>query len=120
MSMATVSRILFPLFFIAAGAIHFFKAQFYVQRIPPFVPYRFGLVIGAGVLEIALAVLAFFDGSRRYASLAIMGFLLCVIPVNLYTLISKGGESKLPNSVLWARVLFLSLLATWGYFNSTL
>ena len=120
MSIASVSRILFPLFFVAAGALHFFKAQFYVQRIPSFVPYRFALVIGAGVLEIILAVLAFLDGSRRSASLAIMCFLLCVIPVNLYTLVTGGGGSKLPKGVLWGRVLFLSLLASWAYFNSTL
>jgi uncharacterized membrane protein len=119
MSIAAVSRILFPPFFVAAGVLHFFKAQFYVQRIPQSVPYRLQLVIGAGVLEIVLAILAFFDASRKGASLAIMSFLLCVIPVNLYTLVSGGGASNLPRGVLWGRVLFLSLLASWAYFNST-
>jgi uncharacterized membrane protein len=116
--LARISKVLFPAFFLAAGIAHFLMPDFYVRRLPSFVPLRRELVIAAGIFEAAAAVLAFRRQTRKVASRAIMVFLLCVVPPNIFQLVMGQGEDAVPMSVLWARVGFLLLLSSWAYANS--
>jgi uncharacterized membrane protein len=84
------------------------------------VPGRFHLVIGAGIFEIACAYGSIFSRTRRPASLAIMSFLLLVIPLNIYDIIMSPDLSTFTLVILLMRVTFLSLLSYWAYYNSRL
>jgi len=119
MSLEPLSRYGFSIFFTAAGMAHLVNPGFYVDKLPSVVPMRYQLVLGAGVFEAALGLAALLPRSRRLASRAVMLFLLCVIPVNLYHVV-VGSESATLSIVLLARVLFLGVLSYWAYLNSNM
>ena len=107
MNARSISAVAFSLFFIFAGSIHFVKTQFYVDKLPAFVPAKRALVFAAGVVEIILALLALMPATRRPASLAIMAFLCCIIPINIVHLIRAQGRGPAPADPLAARGLSL-------------
>jgi uncharacterized membrane protein len=116
----TASPYAFSFFFIVAGALHFTHTQFYIQKIPAVIPFRAGLVITAGILEILLAILALFRRSRQFGSRAIMIFLGALVPVNLFHLLASGHQQGASSLLLWARLPFLAALSYWAYRNSKL
>jgi uncharacterized membrane protein len=116
-----LSKALFSFFFAGAGILHFINSGFYVNKIPESVPGRLELVIGTGIFEIVCALGAAFRRTRRLASLAIMTFLLGVIPLNVYDIITTSHNQATFDSVLLlTRVGFLSMLSYWAYHNAKL
>jgi uncharacterized membrane protein len=80
----TVSRYIYGLLFIAAGALHFLRPEFYMKIMPPYLPWHLALVYLSGVFEIALGALLLI---KRFAPLAAWGLillLLAVFPANIY------------------------------------
>lgn len=56
-----ISRWLYGLFFMAAGANHFLHMTFYVSIMPPYLPWPVALVCLSGVAEIWLGGLLLFE-----------------------------------------------------------
>ena len=80
----TVARILFGLFFIVAGIMHFVIPQFYVRIVPPILPFKAAIVAISGIAEIALGALLIIPRTIGIAAWGLVALLIAVYPANIY------------------------------------
>jgi uncharacterized membrane protein len=67
----TVSRWLMAALYVSAGVMHFVNPWFFVQIMPPYLPWHWELVYLSGAIEITLGLLRWFprpSASRPGAS----------------------------------------------------
>ena len=113
--MKTPLRWLFGILFILAGLNHFRSPDFYVNIMPPYLPWHRELVAISGVAEIALGALLLF---RRWAVLAgwgLIALLVAVFPANLHMAMHPDLYPSLAPAALWMRLPLQGLLIAWAY-----
>jgi uncharacterized membrane protein len=101
--------------FTALG--HFVKADAMVDMLPPWMPQRRTVIWISGFFEAALAVSVVAWPKSFLLGLAIVGFLIAVFPLNIYSAIRRidfGGHAKGPRYLLVRAPLQL-LLIFWTY-----
>ena len=79
-------RVLMGVLFILAGVMHFVRLQFYLNIMPPFLPYHLELVYISGVLEILGGFGVLIPSFRRFSGYGLIGLLIAVFPANIYML----------------------------------
>ncbi|MDO8678989.1 MAG: DoxX family protein [Acidobacteriota bacterium] len=113
--MRTPSRWLFGLLFILAGLNHFRNPGFYINIMPPYLPWHRELVAISGVAEIALGALLLF---RRWSVLAGWGLitlLVAIFPANVHMAMHPELYPSIsPAALLW-RLPVQGLLIAWAY-----
>ncbi len=72
------------LFYIYVGIKHFIDPYWFVQIMPPYLPYHLELVYLSGFFEVFLGFLLLFNNSRKYAAYGIILLLIAVYPANIY------------------------------------
>lgn len=91
--------------FAASGTIHLLKPEVYLPLMPSWVPAHREVVLGSGVVEIALAAGMAAPQTRRLASLGAVGLLLGVWPANIkMALDSQRSKSPAFKAAAWGRV----------------
>lgn len=70
--------------YCVAGVMHFVKPGFYVQIMPPYVPWHLPLVYLSGVIEFALGASLQVPRLRPLAAWGIVALLVAIYPANLY------------------------------------
>ena len=113
--MKTPLRWLFGILFILAGLNHFRSPDFYVNIMPPYLPWHRELVALSGVAEIALGALLLF---RRWAVLAgwgLIALLVAVFPANLHMAMHPELYPSISPTALWLRLPVQGLLIAWAY-----
>lgn len=107
------------IFYIFAGANHFFSPDFYLPLIPDYLPAPLVLNLLVGIIELALGVLIFVPSYSKLACYGIIILLLLLIPSHIY-FIQIG--SCVPNGLCiaewfaWVRLLIVQpLLAAWAW-----
>ncbi len=112
-------RYLLGLFYIAAGINHFISPDFYIPLIPPYFPYPETINILAGIVEVSLGVLVFFDKTVTYACYAIIAMLIAFIPVHVYFVQVDSciqGSLCTPQWLGWVRLVVVHpLLLLWAW-----
>jgi uncharacterized membrane protein len=111
-------RISLALLFVFTGVSHFIMPEAMVQLLPPSIPLRLELIYVTGVLEILGAVGLLFPGFERLASVALILFLVAVLPGNIYGAFNRVafGAHELGPIYLLVRVPFQALLMGWAYY----
>ncbi len=112
-------RYILGLFYIAAGINHFISPDFYIGIMPPYFPAPDVLNILAGIAEIALGAMVFFDATVRWACYTIIAMLIAFIPVHVY-FIQVGscieGSLCIPQWQGWVRLVVVHpLLLLWAW-----
>ena len=113
--MKTPLRWLLGILFILAGLNHFRSPDFYVNIMPPYLPWHRELVAVSGVAEIALGALLLF---RRWAVLAgwgLIALLVAVFPANLHMAMHPELYPSISPVALWLRLPVQALLIAWAY-----
>ena len=72
------------IFYILAGANHFYNPEFYLPLIPDYLPAPLILNLIVGLIEFGLGVLLFIPGYRKTASYAIILVLILLTPSHIY------------------------------------
>jgi uncharacterized membrane protein len=110
----TISRYIFGLLFIAAGILHFAHPEFYVQIMPPYLPYHLELVYVSGVFEIVLGALLLVKPATRPAAWGLILLLIAVFPANIYL---YQHQEIVPGSPLLhlLRLPLQAVLILWAY-----
>lgn len=111
----TVTRYMFGAFFIVAGISHFLKASFFINIMPPYLPWPRALVYISGIAEIGLGGLLFF---RRWTSVAgwgLIALLIAVFPANLHMALHPKRYPALAPALLWLRLPMQGVLIAWAY-----
>jgi uncharacterized membrane protein len=102
-------RWVLAVFFIVAGANHFFSPEIYLGMMPPWLPWPAGLNVISGVAEIlgGVGLIAPWGWARRWAGWGLIVLLAAIFPANLHVAI----QGKMPGfdfspTVLWGRLPF--------------
>ena len=113
--MKTTLRWLLGVLFVLAGLNHFRSPNFYINIMPPYLPWHRELVAISGVAEIFLGVLLLF---RRWAALAgwgLVALLIAIFPANLHMAMHPELYPTISPTALWLRLPIQGLLIAWAY-----
>ena len=97
--------------------MHFVRPAFYVQIMPPYLPWHLELVYLSGFCEMALGVLLLVPRWSRLAAWGIFALLIAVFPANIYV---YQHQEVLP-APPWLHVLRLPLQGVfllWAYWHT--
>ncbi|MFN3267505.1 MAG: hypothetical protein ACK41E_11780 [Deinococcales bacterium] len=106
---------IFALLLIVAGLNHFWNPKFYLQIMPPYLPYRLELVYISGVLEVLGGALLLFAKTRELGVWLSIATLVLVYPANVHMALNSGAYSNIPAWILWVRLPLQALLIWWAY-----
>jgi uncharacterized membrane protein len=108
-------RILFAVFFVAAGINHFRVPEWYHRMVPPALPGRLLLVQLSGVAEVGLGLLLLVPRLARLAGWGLIALLVSVFPANIYMALHPDLFAEAPPWALWARLPLQGVLIFWAY-----
>ena len=87
--------LLISILYITVGLNHFIKPNFFLEIVPPIIPFKLEVVFVSGFFEIILGILILFKKTRKLASLLIIVLLVSVFPANIYLYISETPRVSL-------------------------
>ena len=111
-----LSIIIMSWFYISVGISHFTDPNWFLQIVPPYLPYKLELVYISGFLEIILGIMLIIPSIRSYAGWGLIMLLIAVYPANIYLAQTNGAAMKTSSIVAWGRLPFQFLfiyLAFW-------
>jgi uncharacterized membrane protein len=111
----SISRYLYGLLFVIAGANHFFNSAFYVSIMPPYLPWHRALVYVSGMAEIGLGGLLMIERWSRLAAWGLIALLIAVFPANVHMAMHPEQYAWAPPLMLWLRLPLQGLLVLWAF-----
>ena len=108
------------IFYVRIGVHHFLDPEYFLNIMPPFLPYHLELVYISGFFEILLGLLLIFPKYRFYASWGLIILLIAVFPANIYLAQSEIAQQGLDVSkevAIW-RLPFQALFIGLAYWHS--
>ncbi len=119
--MSRVKRILLWVmgaFYVAAGVNHFASPDFYVNIMPPYLPWHEQLVFLSGVAEVVLGIAVLIPPLRRGAAWGIIALLVAIFPANVHVAVNDvpmlGAEEGL-GIWNWVRLPFQGVFLLWAW-----
>ncbi|MFC4210075.1 hypothetical protein ACFOWA_02700 [Pedobacter lithocola] len=109
------------LIFTAIG--HFKFKTSMAAMIPLFIPKKVEIVIFTGILEILFAIGLGFESTRYYTGIALIIFLIAILPANIYAAKNQINYENLHKpgpglEYLWFRIPFQFFLIAWVWYFS--
>ena len=106
---------LFGVLFALAGANHFINTGFYVDIMPPYLPWHVALVYLSGVAEIGLGLALLFRRTERIAAWGMVALIIAVTPVHVQMILHHELYPAYSQAALWARLLLQLVLVGLAY-----
>ena len=94
------------IFYIMVGIKHFQDPGWFVQIIPPILPYKYALVYISGLFEVLLGVLLMIPNFQSSAAKGLIILLICVYPANIYLAQTNGAALGISPLIAWGRLPF--------------
>jgi uncharacterized membrane protein len=116
----TMSLYAMAAFYMAAGINHFINPNFYINIMPPWLPWHREMILLSGLAEILLAILLIPYKTQKFAAWGIIVLLIGVFPANIQ-MVSNYYHQE--NPLLWLTILRLPiqiLLIYWAYQHTSL
>ena len=110
-----ISLYLMALLYIAAGISHFLMPGYYLDIMPPYLPWHLKLIYFSGVCEILFGILLIPITTRRISAWLIIALLIAVFPANIQMTINYANEH---NPDLWISIVRLPVqifLVWWAW-----
>ena len=118
--MYLISKYSCILFYLSAGINHIISPDFYVNLIPNYLPYPYGINILSGLIEIALSLLLLFPKYLKIGAWGIIVLLIFFIPSHVYFIkIGSCVPSGLcVNPIIgWLRLIIVHpILILWAWY----
>ncbi len=111
----SIFQYLLAIFFILAGANHFINANFYLQMMPPYLPWHLFLVYLSGVFEIVLGIMVLIPSLTSIAGWGLIALLIAVLPANIHMALHPDLFPSIPPIALWIRLPFQAVFIAWAY-----
>ena len=119
------SLALMAVFYVAAGTAHFLNPDFYLEIMPPYLPWHRELVAISGVAEIVLGLLLLVPATRHAAAWGVIALLIAVLPANLHMAMHHVQPAHAPawmgqpsRLALWLRLPVQGLLVWWAWWHT--
>ncbi len=112
--------LLYPMgaFYVFAGAQHFRIPDFYLQLMPPYLPWHSQLVTLSGVAEILCGVGVLIPRTRVMAAWATIALLVAIFPANIHVAlndVAMVGAEQGGGMANWVRLPFQAVLIAWAW-----
>ena len=109
-------------FYVVAGIGHFVNPDFYLEIMPPYLPWHRAIVFWSGVAEVTLGVLLVPRATRRLAAWGIIALLAAIFPANLHQAMNQVHPAHAPAwmgtpspTALWMRLPLQAVLMWWAW-----
>lgn len=113
--MRDVLKYLLGVLFMLAGVNHFVSTPFYVNIMPPFLPWHTALVYVSGVAEIVLGAMLCVRSTERLAAWGLIALVVAVTPANLHMALHTDLYPQFSPVALWLRLPLQGALIVWVY-----
>ena len=106
------------IFYIMVGIKHFQDPSWFVQIIPPILPYKYELVYLSGFFEVLLGILLMIPRFQSTAAKGLIILLICVYPANIYLAQTNGAVLGISPFIAWGRLPFQFVFIGLAYWHS--
>lgn len=113
-----LSLMVMGIFYISIGISHFTSPIWYVQIIPPYLPYKLELVYISGLFEILFGGMLFFKKTRFLAGWGLILLLIAVYPANIYLAQTNGAAMNTTPLIAWGRLPVQFIFVGLAYWHS--
>tara|TARA_B100000900_G_scaffold73390_1_gene58473 strand:- start:788 stop:1156 length:369 start_codon:yes stop_codon:yes gene_type:complete len=113
-----VSVYVMGIFYVTVGIKHFQDPSWFVQIIPPILPYKYELVYISGFCEVLLGILLMIPRFQTIAAKGLITLLICVYPANIYLAQTNGGALGISPLIAWGRLPFQFVFIGLAYWHS--
>ena len=114
----TLSIYLMSSFYIGVGIDHFRRTQWYEKIVPPFLPFKYELVLISGVFEVILGIMLLFPQLRFLAGNGLILLLILVYPANIYLAYTHGAAMGTTPLIAWGRLPIQFIFIGLAYIHS--
>ncbi|MEW6730259.1 MAG: DoxX family protein [Acidobacteriota bacterium] len=111
----TVLKYLLSLFFVVVGISHFVISDFFVNIMPPYLPWHLALVYISGVCEIGLGLIVLLPRYTALAAWGLIALLIAVFPANIHMALNPQLYPHLSPSALYLRLPLQGVFIAWAY-----
>ena len=112
-----VSVYVMGIFYIMVGIKHFQDPSWFVQIVPPILPYKYELVYISGFFEVLLGILLMIPRFQSFAAKGLMALLICVYPANIYLAQTNGVALGISPLIAWGRLPFQFIFIGLAYWH---
>tara|TARA_Y100000746_G_C15051082_1_gene263710 strand:- start:130 stop:498 length:369 start_codon:yes stop_codon:yes gene_type:complete len=112
------SLIVMGVFYISIGISHFTSPIWYVQIVPPYLPYKLELVYISGLFEILFGGMLLFKKTRFLAGWGLILLLIAVYPANIYLAQTNGAAMNTTPLIAWGRLPVQFIFVGLAYWHS--
>ena len=113
-----LSLIVMGVFYISIGVSHFTSPIWYVQIVPPYLPYKLELVYISGIFEILFGGMLLFKKTRFLAGWGLILLLIAVYPANIYLAQTNGAAMNTTPLIAWGRLPVQFIFVGLAYWHS--
>jgi len=104
--------------FIFAGVMHFVAPDFFLEIMPPFIPFHLEIVYISGIFEIILGLGMFIPRFATYAGYGLIALAIAVYPANIYMALDSSVMEDVPRWIAWARLPLQFVLIGYIYWST--
>ena len=112
-----ISVYIMGIFYIMVGIKHFQDPSWFVQIVPPILPYKYELVYISGFFEVLLGILLMIPRFQSIAAKGLMALLICVYPANIYLAQTNGVAMGISPLIAWGRLPFQFVFIGLAYWH---
>tara|TARA_Y100001970_G_C13550870_1_gene516781 strand:- start:68 stop:400 length:333 start_codon:yes stop_codon:yes gene_type:complete len=105
-------------FYIRIGIKHFTDLDWFMQIMPPYLPYHKELVYISGLFEILFGLMLLFENTRYIAGWGLILLLIAVFPANIYLAQTNGAAMNTTPIIAWGRLPFQAVFIALAYWHS--
>ena len=113
-----LSLMVMGIFYISIGISHFTSPIWYVQIVPPYLPYKLELVYISGIFEILFGGMLLFKKTRFLAGWGLILLLIAVYPANIYLAQTNGAAMNTTPLIAWGRLPVQFIFVGLAYWHS--
>ena len=111
----TVLKWIFGIAFIFAGVMHFINPDFYMNIMPPYLPWHLFLVYLSGVFEMVFGIMLLIPKAQKFAAWGLILLLIAVSPANIYMAMTPQKFPDFQPIFLYVRLLIQLVLIAWAF-----
>jgi uncharacterized membrane protein len=110
-----VMKYLLVIFYVGAGINHFVHPGFYLNIMPPYLPWHVELVYLSGIIEIALGIMVLIPRFTSISGWSIIALLIAVFPANIHMALNPHLYPDIKPVLLYIRLPLQGLFMYWAY-----
>ncbi len=114
-----VLKWIFGIAFIFAGVRHFTNPDFYMDIMPPYLPWHLFLVYLSGIFEIVLGIMLLIPKTQKLAAWGLVLLLIAVFPANINMALNPQDFPDISRTLIYLRLPIQIVLIGWASWFTT-